>query len=66
MSRERQEETAMTEKKTPKSSKKPAAGSKPDSPAKTSKKGDVELTEKELARAPGGVNVQWGVGRGIK
>jgi hypothetical protein len=56
----------MTEKKTTKSSKKPAAGSKPDNLAKTSKKRDVELTEKELARASGGVSVQWGVGRGIK
>jgi hypothetical protein len=56
----------MTDKKTPKSSKKPASGSKSDALAKTSKKRDVELTEKELARASGGVNVQWSVGRGIK
>jgi hypothetical protein len=55
----------MTEKKTAKSSKKPA-GSKSDSLTKAGKKGDIELTEKELARASGGVNVQWGVGRGIK
>jgi hypothetical protein len=55
----------MTEKKTPKSSKKPAAGSKSDALAKTSKKRDVELTEKELARASGG-SLQWGIGRGIK
>ena len=56
----------MTEKKTPKSSKKPAAGSKPDKLAKTSKKRDVELTEKELAQASGGSSFQWGGGRGIK
>ena len=55
----------MTEKKTTKSSKKPAAGSKPDKLAKTSKKRDVELTEKELAQASGG-GLQWGIGRGIK
>jgi len=52
----------MTEKKTTKSSKKPAAGSKPVSPTK---KRDVELTEKELAQASGG-GLQWGIGRGIK
>jgi hypothetical protein len=56
----------MTEKKTTKSSKKPAAGSKPDKLAKTSKKRDVELTEKELAQASGGSSFQWGGGRGIK
>jgi hypothetical protein len=54
----------MTEKKTTKSSKKPAAGSKPVSPTK---KRDVELTEKELARASGGI--QWsgsgGAGRKV-
>jgi len=37
----------------------------PSHVAKTSKKRDVELTEKELAQASGG-GLQWGIGRGIK
>jgi hypothetical protein len=61
------EETTMTEKKKAKSSKKQTAASKPDSLTKSGQKRDVELTEKELARASGGVSsFQWGVGRGIK
>lgn len=53
MSREGLEETAMTEKKKPKSEKKQSP--KPDALTKAGKKGDVELTEKELSRATGGL-----------
>jgi hypothetical protein len=42
----------MTEKKKPKSEKKQSP--KPDALTKAGKKGDVELTEKELSRATGG------------
>ena len=43
----------MTEKKKPKSEKKPSP--KPDDLTKAGKKGDVELTEKELGRVAGGI-----------
>jgi hypothetical protein len=44
----------MTQKKPAAPPKKPAPGAKPHSLTKTAKKGDVELSEKELARASGG------------